>query len=126
MIPVAAPGHPLTRGPQTPGTAREHVQLVLTDRSEATAGQDFGVVGENNWRLSDLGSKHELLRAGLGWGNMPGWLVADDLAAGRLVRLDLADWRGGDYRLSIVHRTADPPGPAARWLIDRLAEQAAG
>lgn len=125
MFPVAAPGHPLAHGPQPPGAARAHVQLVLTDRSQATAGQDFGVIAENNWRLSDLGSKHALLRSGLGWGNMPGWMVAGDLAAGRLVRLDLADWHGADYRLSIVHRTADPPGPAARWLIDRLAAQAA-
>lgn len=123
MFPVAAPGHPLAQGPQSPGAARDHVQLVLTDRSEATAGQDFGVIGEDNWRLSDLGSKHELLRSGLGWGNMPGWMVADDLATGRLVRLDLADWSGADYRLSIVHRVADPPGPAARWLIDRFAAQ---
>jgi hypothetical protein len=51
-------------------------------------------------------------------------MVAGDLAAGRLVRLDLADWRGADYRLSIVHRTADPPGTAARWLIERLAASA--
>ena len=124
MFPVAAPAHPLAQGPQPPGAARGHVQLVLTDRSEATVGQDFGVLGENNWRLSDLGSKHALLRCGLGWGNMPGWMVADDLAAERLVRLDLADWRGADYRLSIVHRTADPPGPAARWLIERFAATA--
>ncbi len=120
MLPVAAPGHPLAAGPQPPGAARAHVQLVLTDRSKATEGQDFGVVAPNSWRLADLGAKHALLRAGLGWGNMPEAMVADDLAAGRLVMLDLADWHGTDYRMQVIHRPDAPPGPAARWLIERL------
>ncbi|QXQ07850.1 LysR family transcriptional regulator [Sphingosinicellaceae bacterium] len=125
MLPVAAPGHPLAQGPQPPGAAREHVQLVLSDRSTVTEGQDFGVVAANNWRLSDLGAKHALLRHGLGWGNMPEAMVADDLAAGRLVALDLADWRGASYRMQVIYRTEAPPGPATRWLIERLVEGAA-
>lgn len=120
MLPVAAPAHPLAQGPQPPGAGRAFTQLVLTDRSAETRGQDFGVIAGDSWRLADLGAKHALLRAGLGWGNMPEHMVADDLAAGRLVALDLADWRGVDYRMSVIYRTDAPPGPAARWLIDRL------
>ena len=44
------------------------------------------------WRLGDLGSKHALLLAGVGWGNMPEPMVHDDLASGRLKRLDLSEW----------------------------------
>jgi len=44
---------------------------VLTDRSPVTQGQDHGVVGTHTWRLADLGSKHMLLKEGIGWGNMP-------------------------------------------------------
>ncbi len=120
MLPVAAPGHALAQGPQPPGAGRGHTQLVLTDRSAETRGQDFGVVAADSWRLADLGAKHELLRAGLGWGNMPVHMVAADLAAGRLIALDLADWRGADYPMSVIYRTETPPGPAARWLIERL------
>jgi DNA-binding transcriptional LysR family regulator len=120
MVPVAAPCHPLAQPGQTPGALRDHVQLVLSDRSTLTQGRDFAVFGLNTWRMSDLGAKHALLRAGLGWGNMPIHMVADDLAVGRLTRLDLPDWRGGDYPLHIVFRTAAPPGPAGRWLIERL------
>jgi hypothetical protein len=29
------------------------------------------VVGTKSWRLADLGAKHALLLAGVGWGNMP-------------------------------------------------------
>lgn len=40
MIPVAAPSHPLAHsGRNAPGAGREHIQLVLTDRSPLTKGR---------------------------------------------------------------------------------------
>jgi DNA-binding transcriptional LysR family regulator len=124
MIPVAAPSHPLSQSRETTSVAaaRKHVQLVLTDRSELTRDQEFGVVAIRTWRLADLGSKHALLLAGVGWGSMPEAMVRDDLAAGRLVRLDLDTWENIAYPLRAVHRTDAPPGPAARWLIERLQQ----
>jgi DNA-binding transcriptional LysR family regulator len=125
LIPVAAPSHPLAAGRAQPGAARDFVQLVLTDRSTLTEGRDFSVVGVRTWRLADLGSKHALLLAGIGWGNMPEPMVQDDLAAGRLKRLDLREWLGGFYALHAIHRTDTPPGPAAAWLIRHFCQQAA-
>jgi DNA-binding transcriptional LysR family regulator len=125
MLPVAAPSHPLsTSCHKRFGDLKDHVQLVLTDRSPLTAGQDFGVCSDMTWRLADLGAKHALLRAGVGWGHMPEPMVRDDLANGRLVVLDIAGWKGADYALQVIYRTAVPPGPAARWLIERFASQA--
>ncbi|MGL4967037.1 MAG: LysR family transcriptional regulator [Inquilinus sp.] len=124
MIPVAAPDHPLAgAGPKAPGAGREHVQLVLTDRSPLTKGRDFAVVSSHTWRLADLGSKHMLLKAGIGWGNMPVPMVAEDLESGRLVHLDMPDAPGGDYVFAAIHRTDTPPGPAASWLISRFQVQ---
>ena len=72
MIPVAAPDHPLARLERIPpGEGRNHVQIVLTDRSRYTEGRDYSVVSPRTWRLADLGAKHALLREGVGWGNMP-------------------------------------------------------
>ena len=125
LVPVAAPNHPLARaGQNAPGAGRDHIQLVLTDRSPFTQGQDMAVVATQTWRLADLGSKHMLLREGIGWGNMPEPMVRDDLAAGRLVHLDMPDCRGGSYRLQAIYRTDTPPGPAGSWLIKRFQEQA--
>ena len=122
LIPVAAPSHPLASDQAlAPGAAREHVQLVLSDRSSFTQGRDFGVVSARTWRLADLGAKHALLREGVGWGNMPLPMVAHDLAAGRLVALALPDYPGEDYRFDAVWRRDAPPGPAAQWLLDRFA-----
>jgi DNA-binding transcriptional LysR family regulator len=124
MIPVAAPSHPLVvSGPDQPGAAREHVQLVLTDRSTLTEGQEFSVVGVRTWRLADIGAKHALLLAGIGWGNMPEPMVREDLQRRRLIRLSLPEFSGGSYRFSAIYRTDTPPGPAGSWLIRRLQQQ---
>lgn len=121
LIPVAAPAHPLARNEaHIPGAEREHIQLVLTDRSSLTRGMDIGVVSSRTWRLADLGAKHMLLREGIGWGNMPEPMVQPDIEAGRLKRLDMPH---GSYRLEAIYRTDAPPGPAASWLIARFKAQ---
>jgi DNA-binding transcriptional LysR family regulator len=122
LIPVAAPSHPLSqhKGRVNMAVARDHVQLVLTDRSTLTDKQEFSVFGLRTWRLADLGAKHRLLLAGIGWGSMPEPMVRSDLAAGRLMRLALDAWDADVYVLQAVYRTDTPLGPAAGWLLDKL------
>lgn len=125
MVPVAGRDHALARGgDNTPGEAREHIQLVVYDRSALTQGRDFSVTANRTWRLGDLSAKLMLLRAGIGWGMMPHAMVADDLASGVLVELDLPDRRAFDYPVDAIYRTDTPPGPAATWLIERFRRQA--
>jgi DNA-binding transcriptional LysR family regulator len=122
LIPVAHPDHPLAKmNKVTAALARDHIQLVLTDRSALTADRDLGVVAVKSWRLADLGAKHALLLAGLGWGSMPKPMVSDDLKRGRLVRLPIDTWDDVQYRFHTVHRSDTPLGPAASWLMERLA-----
>ena len=101
----------------------EHVQLVITDRSDRTAGQDHGVLSRRTWRLADLAAKHALLVGGFGWGTMPLHMVAEDLDAGRLVRIRPARWSDQAFEVPMVrmHRPIHPPGPALSWLLERLA-----
>lgn len=127
MIPVAAPDHPLGRmNAIPPGAGRLYIQLVLTDRSRFTEGQDFSVASPKTWRLADLGAKHALLREGVGWGNMPLHMIEPDLMAGTLVRLEMPDHTGGTYRFSGIWRRDAPPGPAASWLLQQFVEQGRG
>jgi DNA-binding transcriptional LysR family regulator len=123
MIAVAAPGHPLAQMPGviSASSARDHLQLVLTDRSQLTADRDFGVLAVKSWRLGDLGAKHALLLAGLGWGNMPKPMVNEDLKRGRLVPLNIETPGELAYGFHSVYRSDTPPGPAASWLMERLA-----
>ena len=125
LFPVAVPGHPLAISRPAPGEVRRHRQLVLTVRSAFDEGRDVGVLGEDSWRLTDLSAKHAMLLAGLGWGNMPEPMVRDDLAAGRLVRLELPEARSGRYALYAAYRNSTPPGPAASWLLEYVVGQRA-
>lgn len=126
LIPVAAPHHPLAATSTiAPGATREFTQLVLSDRSVLTKDQEFAVLSNHTWRLADLGAKHMLLREGIGWGNMPAPMVQEDLDSGRLVLLNLPEYQSGKYTFDVIYRTDLPPGPAARWLIERFMQQAA-
>jgi DNA-binding transcriptional LysR family regulator len=89
LVTVTAPGSRMAEADQ-PVRLRDlenETQLVLTDRSAITQGTDYGVQAKNIWRLAELSAKHGFLRAGLGWGHMPLWLVADDVAAGKLIAI---------------------------------------
>jgi DNA-binding transcriptional LysR family regulator len=122
LVPVAAPTHPLASMPEPIGAAaHDHIQLVLTDRSTLTQGRDFGVLSVKSWRLADLGAKHALLLAGMGWGNMPKPMVNEDLKRGRLVELKIEMPGEPIYPFHTVYRNDAPPGPAASWLMERLA-----
>jgi DNA-binding transcriptional LysR family regulator len=121
---VASPTHPLAslKGPIPARVLAQHRQLVLTDRSELSQGKEFGVLSPNTWRLADLGAKHAFLRAGLGWGGMPVGAIESDLANRSLVKIRIEDMPEGGLvmPMSAVFRTDTPPGPAGRWLIERL------
>jgi DNA-binding transcriptional LysR family regulator len=124
MIPVAAPNHPLAMQTDSSRSAnpRDYVQLVLTDRSKLSEGRDYGVLAAQTWRLADLGAKHALLRAGVGWGAMPEPMVAEDLANGTLVRLALEFWDNALYRVRALSSPERPLGPARRWLLSRFQQ----
>ncbi|MCJ2187750.1 LysR family transcriptional regulator [Novosphingobium beihaiensis] len=123
---VAAPGHPLAKAKRiAPGDVRKHIQLVLTDRSPLTEGRDYSVFSPRSWRLADLGSKHDLLKEGIGWGSMPRHRVQEDLDSGALVELHLPERPSIDYALVALWRKDSPPGPAAVWVLDEMRERLA-
>lgn len=127
LIPVVAPAHALAKngGKVSLEKVRDHVQLVLTDRSRLTEGRDFTVFAVKTWRLADLGARHAMLLAGLGWGSMPKHMVADDIASGRLVALDIEypdGFRKFPRPAVVLARRKDKRlGPAGTWLAQRLA-----
>jgi DNA-binding transcriptional LysR family regulator len=124
LVAVAAPTHPLAsyKGVISLSELQRHVQLVLTDRSTLSKGQNFGVFSKNAWRLADMGAKHAFLRAGFGFGNMPDFMVEDDLARGNLRAIRVAHPSNVKPLMPMraVYRNDAPPGPAGRWLIEHL------
>jgi len=121
FVSVAAPSHPLAtfRRVVPKSEVIKHVQLVLTDRSSLSEGQDFGVLSPQTWRIADLGAKHAFLRAGFGWGQMPIGVVEKDIADGTLVKIRVEGARARTQFLTMhsAYRKDAPPGPAGRAFI---------
>ena len=126
MVAVASTCHPLAaiEGPVTTNELQNHVQLVLTDPSGRTDKRDYSVLSRRNWRIGDLGAKHDMLLGGLGWGGTPFHMVEADIAAGRLRMIRLEEWgncgSGVELSMCLIRRNDRAPGPAARWLSDWL------
>ena len=101
--------------------------LVIDDESPirkllrmGLSAQGYDVVEAQDGKIA-LELLRRLLLGGVGWCGMPEPLVRADIESKRLVRLNLPEWRGGEYTLQAVHKIDMPPGPAGRWLIERLA-----
>lgn len=128
MLPVVSPHHALAElpGPVSVDMLQPHVQLVLTDRTPLTHNTSGGILGSRIWRFADLATRLQYLLAGFGWCFMPEHVVRDDLAAGRLVRLDLASVGPTRLALSAVWERGRSPGRAGRWLLEDLQRRLAG
>ncbi|GFE82512.1 LysR family transcriptional regulator [Steroidobacter agaridevorans] len=128
-VAVVAPGHPLSRLPrklpEQQHLLSEHFQIVLEDKSQLTRGKDFGVLSPRTWKVDDMHVKLALLRAGVGWGTMPRWLVEADLKARTLIQLPASALGPGgeaNYHAYLSHRTDQALGPAARAFASGLAQ----
>lgn len=124
LRPYVGQGHALAtlRGKIALETLREHVQIVLSERGEERS-PDQGVLSTRTWRVADLSTKAELIRAGLGWGNLPVHLVRGDAAHG-LVAIHPESWdeQGLSLPMAAVHRPELTLGPATRWLLSHLTD----
>ncbi len=124
MVTVCAPSHPLatTPNPVPLDEFSRHYQLVVTDNQPDAEKTLVSVAGERRWLVNDLSAKHEFLKAGLGWGHMPTELVAEDLAAGRLVRVERHAWHMRPLTFMLSRRRGHQPSASETLLIDLLAD----
>jgi DNA-binding transcriptional LysR family regulator len=71
---------------------RRFHQVIARDSGQATGlfDRELGVQkGQRRWYVSDLHMKKQLLATGLGWGSLPEHLIADELAQGALLEIEL-------------------------------------
>lgn len=123
MQPVVAAGHPLASlgRPATQTDLESYVQLVLSDPVEPNS-ENYGVIGARLWRFVDLGRRLDFLLAGFGWCRMPNHLVAELIANGSLVALQIENDSSPREGLTIyaAHKRSRGLGHAGRWLLDDL------
>ncbi|MGJ8586084.1 MAG: LysR family transcriptional regulator [Marinosulfonomonas sp.] len=128
FVAVAAPEHPLAKLPPLfPNEAmRDHLQIVVSDPKTANDGTVYGVVGVDQWRVSDVRLRNDLVKQGIGWGSMPRPMVEADLARGDLVELRPAQWDSSDtmprFKTVVARHKDKALGPAGSFLRTAIAQ----
>lgn len=130
QVAVVSAGHPLALR-QAGGAVglpdlADHLQIVLSDPTPLSRDRMFGVLSPQTCSVTSQDAKHAMILAGLGWGRLPFWQVARDLAEGRLVRLATgALGRNSQVAAEayLAHRIDEPFGPAAAAFSQALKRQ---
>lgn len=130
MVAVCRADHALARPKAKAGWTTvdlsDHLQIVVADPSERSQGRNFGVLSQKTYRVSDIATKHALIVAGVGWGNLPLWMVEADIKGKRLARVTLAAHRARESKplaLYLIRRIDRQFGPAASGLGRMLSEE---
>jgi len=129
LVPVVAPdflAFPISDA-ITPEQLRDHAQCIIRDTARHSPARDYFLIeGARSWTVSDQLMKREIILQGMGWGHMPGFLIEQDLRAGRLLSIAGRHLRGGRAELVAARRADTPHGPVADRLWRYIREQAPG
>jgi len=123
ILPVARFDHPLAlSGATIPrGLLRAHAQIVLRDSAQGMDSPSVNVVeGVLRWSVTDVAAKKEVILAGMGWGGLPEHVVADALASGELVQLEVPEFEVGAMELFAIRRRDRAHGVVASALWEEL------
>lgn len=118
---AVAPEHPLAAwdGPIPGSELARHRAVVIADTSQELLPRSIGLIdGQDVLRVPDLRAKTSAQVAGLGIGNLPRWLAAPEIAAGRLVEKEIAEARPA-MPMHIAWRSREM-GRALQWFLDEL------
>lgn len=122
---VAAPDHPLCSEPEpvSVDALQLHRAIIVRDTSRNSAMLSRGVLNQQTAiYVPTMEAKIEAHRLGLGVGYVPENQVAQDLATGRLVALQLTETRV-DSPLMLGWKTSNR-GQALQFLLQRLRDDA--
>jgi DNA-binding transcriptional LysR family regulator len=125
MVKVVGVTHALAarRGPVPDAELKKHLQLVGADTTELTKNFRLNVLSPRTWRIADTMVRYQMTLEGVGWTHFARAWVAADISSGRLVELrSEKNAPAPTIALKAFYRIAAPPGPAGRWLLERLCD----
>lgn len=127
MVVVAAPHFPPVgkAASLTLDDLRPYVQIVVHDSSSIPNSRSLGLLsGARYWYVNDQHTKRELILAGMGWGSMHTHLIEEDLAAGRLVPIQISQYSTHrQLEIRAARRIGESVGPVAAQLWQDLQER---
>lgn len=126
LITVAAPGFCLPGQLLEVQTMKQYVQIVVRDSGWRDHGLSYGVLdGARHWIVNDHLTKKQLIMAGMGWGKLQEHIIAEELADGRLIPLEITHYPCQvDMEIRAVRRLGEPLGPVAASLWKGFADAA--
>jgi DNA-binding transcriptional LysR family regulator len=122
---VAAPGHPLCseHQPISAETAERYRGIIIPDSSRNSTPLSRGLLHQQTAiSVPNMAAKLAAHRLGLGVGYIPEALAAEDIAAGRLVKLDVAEERENEPAM-LGWKTSNR-GRALGFMLERLRKAA--
>jgi len=122
-VAVARADHPLAlKGNVTKADLEEHRQLVAYNREGHSMEEDT-LFGRDCWRVDSYYVIWDLVRDGIGWAFLPDYMVAGDIASGRLKALPL-DFKKAELFIPyyLVWIDEYSLGRAGQWLLKALSE----
>lgn len=122
LIPVVAPDFlPFPVESATVERMRELVQCVIRDSARQPEPRSYFVLdGGTTCTVSDQMMKKEVILQSLGWGHMPDYLIAEELADGRLISFANHHFKGSIVELVAARRANKAHGPVASKLWETL------
>jgi len=98
----------------------QHLQLVIKDTG-VQSNIDIGwLKAEQRWTVSNFHEAKVILNQGIGFCWIPSFLIQEELAAGKLVRLHLQGSQKRRIMLSLVIPNRDHQGPASKLLASYI------
>ncbi|MET1077526.1 MAG: LysR family transcriptional regulator [Pseudomonas sp.] len=121
LVTVCGVGHPLAQhGRVGRRELAQHRQVMIAPLQSDYPGAEQ--ISPQVWRADSFYVMAELLLRNLGWAWLPRHVVQYPTYRNLLVEL-VSDWTPPPLVVELVWRRDEPPGPAARWLGERFAEQ---
>lgn len=127
FIAVARPDHPLQGlgRPATQQDLRHHRRILIRDTGLHHKREPGWLSPERRWTVSNMSTSIEAVKLGAGFAWFPEFRIQQELAAGSLKPLDLAEGAERFVQIYVVYADRDHPGPAARRIGALLREQLA-
>jgi DNA-binding transcriptional LysR family regulator len=125
MLIVVHSSHPLAlrKEPITERNLAGHLQIVISEKMVKDTKDKGWLKAEQRWTVDSIGAALSCLHQGIGFCLLPRHEVADDLASGILVSLQVENLLSPKVWLTLVVPRPETLGPAGQLLRDLFLER---
>lgn len=128
MIPVVGQQHPLVQlmqqsGPITEQELGRHRQIVLRDTGTKREQSSGWLRAEQRWTVTHAATSIEAVKNGLGFAFLPKEKILQELEAGSLIEVALAEKMERFISLYLIKTERQNAGPATQAIAQQLIER---